>query len=743
MSLPTNRIKKVKLPNTNVYEVVPERLQGTDGEGHYYEASLPAMDQDAVLALRSDIPVVPTVNDATITIHQDGVATDQTFTLNQSGNKTINLADTDTTYTFAEGSTNGKFSVTPKGGSAQSVKVHGLNDAAYKGVDTSISSSSTDSNVPTSKAVYDAISGISGPMVFKGTVGTGGTIEWASLPSAASSVGFTYKVISDHSTAPVCKAGDTIVATSTEWVVIPSGDEPAGTVTSVAMTVPTGLSVSGSPITSSGTLAVSLASGYKIPQTSELHEYELNSSDSTSTGAYKYLEDISYTAASASGSNTVSKSTHTHTVTANGSVDLGSNDTSTNGVAYVAGITNTAASASGTAKAGSETHTHTYDKTTGIDLTANAESATGRITYVQSISGGSASGTGSGTAAPNQHTHTYDTYSLSGSNASGTTKYMKFNAGTTPPSGATANTAPTASAANTDTAVAAVTGYANFSGGSGSLTSNDTAASGIEYIESASFTAASLGTASTSDAAPNGHTHTSAVTASRAESGTGTAARRTLTISGTTSSANSGSAIAAVTGYPSFSGGSATHATKYLHHSHTAASLGSPSTSNVAPNGHKHNYDKVTSISLTAGTAPSMNFNTEVSTDIPYIAAMTNGSLSLTTNATAGTSGKNSGSGVSVISGVSYTAPTATTKYLSAAPSTTSTNSGAPSATTQFVTGVQGGTTTPTTKYFHPSFTGSSATTSDGSNATATAVSGVSGGSVDKTTKYIKLNEKE
>lgn len=40
-----------------------------------------------------------------------------------------------------------------------------------------------------------------------------------------------------------------------------------GTVTSVGMTVPTGLSVSGSPITSSGTLAITYASGYSIPTT--------------------------------------------------------------------------------------------------------------------------------------------------------------------------------------------------------------------------------------------------------------------------------------------------------------------------------------------------------------------------------------------------------------------------------------------------------------------------------------------
>jgi hypothetical protein len=41
----------------------------------------------------------------------------------------------------------------------------------------------------------------------------------------------------------------------------------SGTVTSVAMTVPTGLSISGSPITTSGTLALAFAAGYSIPTT--------------------------------------------------------------------------------------------------------------------------------------------------------------------------------------------------------------------------------------------------------------------------------------------------------------------------------------------------------------------------------------------------------------------------------------------------------------------------------------------
>lgn len=43
------------------------------------------------------------------------------------------------------------------------------------------------------------------------------------------------------------------------------GVSSSGTVTSVDMSVPTGLSVSGNPVTTSGTLAVSLQSGYSIP----------------------------------------------------------------------------------------------------------------------------------------------------------------------------------------------------------------------------------------------------------------------------------------------------------------------------------------------------------------------------------------------------------------------------------------------------------------------------------------------
>ena len=52
------------------------------------------------------------------------------------------------------------------------------------------------------------------------------------------------------------------------------GGGGSGTVTSVDMTVPTGLSVSGNPITTSGTLAVSYAAGYALPTTAKQTEWD-------------------------------------------------------------------------------------------------------------------------------------------------------------------------------------------------------------------------------------------------------------------------------------------------------------------------------------------------------------------------------------------------------------------------------------------------------------------------------------
>ena len=65
----------------------------------------------------------------------------------------------------------------------------------------------------------------------------------------------------------VGNAGGTYSVVATSTLGITAEETYTGTVTSVAMTVPTGLTVAGSPITTSGTLALSLTAGYNIPLT--------------------------------------------------------------------------------------------------------------------------------------------------------------------------------------------------------------------------------------------------------------------------------------------------------------------------------------------------------------------------------------------------------------------------------------------------------------------------------------------
>ena len=66
---------------------------------------------------------------------------------------------------------------------------------------------------------------------------------------------------------------------------ISSADSTVGTVTSVNMTVPTGLTISGNPITSAGTLALALASGYSIPTTASQATWDAAYNDKINSAA--------------------------------------------------------------------------------------------------------------------------------------------------------------------------------------------------------------------------------------------------------------------------------------------------------------------------------------------------------------------------------------------------------------------------------------------------------------------------
>ena len=245
-------------------------------------------------------PTIPTVNNGTLTIQKNGTQV-ATFTANQSGNSTANITVPTVTDTYSStgtdatsgkavaaalgtldgtvsgtpssaktltafSQTNGKVSATFGNISITKSQVSDfptLGTAAAKNATTSVTSGSSD--LVTSGAVYTAIDNLPEPMVFKGSLGTGGTIT--SLPvNGTASIGDTYKVITAGTYAgQAADIGDTFICDSktssaNTWTLIPSGDEPGGTVTSVTIKATSPIAIdSSSAITTSGTRTLSHA----------------------------------------------------------------------------------------------------------------------------------------------------------------------------------------------------------------------------------------------------------------------------------------------------------------------------------------------------------------------------------------------------------------------------------------------------------------------------------------------------
>lgn len=130
---------------------------------------------------------------------------------------------------------------------------------------TTQSASDNSTKIATTAFVQTAIDNLPEPMVFKGSLGTGGTIT--ALPTNGSAnVGDTYKVITDGTYASkAAKVGDTFIcltktSSANTWELIPSGDEPSGTVTSVTIKATSPIAVSSSSaITTSGERTISHA----------------------------------------------------------------------------------------------------------------------------------------------------------------------------------------------------------------------------------------------------------------------------------------------------------------------------------------------------------------------------------------------------------------------------------------------------------------------------------------------------
>lgn len=402
------------------------------------------------------------------------------------------------------------------------------------------------------------------------------------------------------------------------------------------------------------------------------------------------------TGAKATSTGTAAPNEHTHSYTKATGVDLGSNTTATNGVKYVESISSTGASASGTAKVGSETHTHSHTPKGSVSIGVAADEVAGTYKVVTDVYGGDVS-TSTANAAPNEHTHDITIAGTTSTNSGTAVKAITAVGGD-----GTATVLTGVKASSSEDFLVSLTN------GSGSLTSNTTSTNGITYVESVTHSAASLtGTKTFNTDAIKNVTLSASTTSSDGpkyiEDVTHTAASLTGTTTFNTDAIKTVEIAASetrvdgdtqyvhsITGdaptltgdttfVKSLSGGSGSLV------AYDASSGGNAKTTNgnripYVTSLSKSGYTPAGSVSLTNGTAPSMNFNTGTSTDTPYIASISGGSaVSKTTKYmkfSAGTTPVDSAS----FTGSAITSGGASTTTTSSAGANTSTTSNTGSA---------------------------------------------------------------
>lgn len=125
-------------------------------------------------------------------------------------------------------------------------------------IPTKTSDLTNDNDYTTKIYVDDLFTSIPNAMIFKGSLGIGGTIT--ALPAATSlNIGHTYKVITAGTyDGQAAQIGDMFTSDGTNWILFTSEDTPSGTVTSIALQATSPVAIDDSTaITTSGTRTIS------------------------------------------------------------------------------------------------------------------------------------------------------------------------------------------------------------------------------------------------------------------------------------------------------------------------------------------------------------------------------------------------------------------------------------------------------------------------------------------------------
>jgi len=184
--------------------------------------------------------------------------------------------NSNTTYTFESGTTNGAFKVTPSGGSAQTVSIYGLGTAAYTNSDAYAAASHSHSYVPSSTT---SNIGLDPSSNYIGYVGSLTKAAWnynqsdGAMYTQFYSASWKHEIFADYRTGHMSVRGKNNGTWQNWYSVFDMGNVTAGTNVSISQNATTGQITISSTDTNTAKLKVSDTTNNRIANTENTGNY--------------------------------------------------------------------------------------------------------------------------------------------------------------------------------------------------------------------------------------------------------------------------------------------------------------------------------------------------------------------------------------------------------------------------------------------------------------------------------------